>query len=394
MTVNRVLPIGDAYEASPRDLVSTVAGFARALRERGLLVTPAETVTATHALAIVDISDRREVYLGLRSIFTSQPQDYPIFDELFSAWWDVGPNVRGERKTAGPLLDRLVPPRPSTPAESQAAASVQQWAQAGDAVGDPVLVPGESDRDSVRARNFTGFNGDELGEITRIARRIARRLARRPGRRWQSSRVRGARLDVRRTVRRSLATGGDAVALAFRKRTPRRTRLAALCDVSGSMDIYGQFLLQFLYALQNSFARVETFVFSTHLSRISDELEAGSYRDAVARLARGARGWSGGTRIGASLAEFSAEWLGTVDRRTIVIIMSDGWDTGEPEILSNAMREIRARAGRVIWLNPLLGNPSYQPLTRGMQAALPHVDVFASVHNLASLEKLGRLLSL
>jgi len=160
------------------------------------------------------------------------------------------------------------------------------------------------------------------------------------------------------------------------------------------MDIYGQFLLQFLYALQNSFARVETFVFSTHLSRISDELEAGSYRDAVARLARGARGWSGGTRIGASLAEFSAEWLGTVDRRTIVIIMSDGWDTGEPEILSNAMREIRARAGRVIWLNPLLGNPSYQPLTRGMQAALPHVDVFASVHNLASLEKLGRLLSL
>ncbi|MDQ3517192.1 MAG: VWA domain-containing protein, partial [Gemmatimonadota bacterium] len=219
-------------------------------------------------------------------------------------------------------------------------------------------------------------------------------LARRPGRRWQSSRARGARLDVRRTVRRSLATGGDAVALAFRKRTPRRTRLAALCDVSGSMDIYGQFLLQFLYALQNSFARVETFVFSTHLCRISDELEAGSYRDAVARLARGARGWSGGTRIGASLAEFSAEWLGTVDRRTIVIIMSDGWDTGEPEILSNAMREIRARAGRVIWLNPLLGNPSYQPLTRGMQAALPHVDVFASVHNLASLEKLGRLLSL
>ncbi|MGI9075814.1 MAG: vWA domain-containing protein [Gemmatimonadaceae bacterium] len=394
MTPNGSTHTAPAHQARRCDLVSTVTGFARALRQRGLLVTPAESVTAAQALGLVDITDRKEVYLGLRSVFTSRPHDYHVFDELFSAWWDIGPNQRGEPQLSGPLLDRIVPPSPAPAAPRQSEASVEHWAQTGDAEGEPVCMPGESDRDSVGARDFSAFRGNELGEITRIARRIARRLARRPSRRWQSTQARGARLDMRGTVRRSLATGGNVAALLFRKRKPRKTRLAALCDVSGSMDVYGRFLLQFLYALQNSFARVETFVFSTHLSRISGELETGSYREALARLASGEHGWSGGTRIGASLAEFSAGWLGTIDRRTIVIVLSDGWDTGEPEILGDAMREIRARAGKLIWLNPLLGNPSYRPLTRGMQAALPHVDIFAPVHNLASLEQLGRLLSL
>ena len=391
MTPTSMHQTHDSRHDGTRDLVSTLAGFARALRQRGLLVTPAEAITATQALGLVDLSDRREVFLGLRSIFTSQPRDYPIFEELFSVWWDVRLNERG---SSGPLLERIVPPRPAARNPLESGATVEQWALATDADGEPVFVPGASDRDSLRARNFSDFHGDELAEITRIARRIARRLARRPSRRWQSTRSRGGRLDMRRTVRRSMATGGNAAALLFRERKPRKTRLTAICDVSGSMDIYGRFLLQFLYALQNSFARVETFVFSTHLSRITDELETGSYREALARLASGGRGWSGGTRIGASLAEFSAGWPGTVDRRTIVVILSDGWDTGEPEILGDAMREIRSRAGKLIWLNPLLGNPSYQPLTRGMQAALPHIDIFAPGHNLTSLEHLGRLLSL
>jgi uncharacterized protein with von Willebrand factor type A (vWA) domain len=263
----------------------------------------------------------------------------------------------------------------------------------GDAEGEPILVPSESDRDSAGVRDFSSFQDDELADITRIARRIARRLARRPSRRWRSTFLQGARLDMRRTVRRSLATGGEPAELIFRERKPRKTKLVVLCDVSGSMDVYGRFLVQFLYALQNSFASVETFVFSTRLSRISGELALGSFGEALARLADEERGWSGGTRIGASLAEFNARWLRTVDRRTIVIILSDGWDTGEPEILDDAMRQIQARAGKVIWLNPLLGNPSYQPLTRGMQAALPHVDIFAPAHNLDSLERLGRLLA-
>ena len=186
----------------------------------------------------------------------------------------------------------------------------------------------------------------------------------------------------------------DPLELVRRERKLRRTKLVALCDVSGSMDLYSRFLLQFLYALQHAFARVETFVFSTKLARITDALARDSYRAALDELARSENGWSGGTKIGASIAEFVAKWPRLIDRRTVVIVLSDGWDTGEPDVLGDAMSAIHRRAGRVVWLNPLLGSPSYRPLTRGMQAALHHADVFAAAHNLASLEALARHLAL
>ncbi|HEU4563497.1 MAG TPA: VWA domain-containing protein, partial [Gemmatimonadaceae bacterium] len=179
-----------------------------------------------------------------------------------------------------------------------------------------------------------------------------------------------------------------------RARKRRKVKLVVLCDVSGSMELYARFLLQLLFALQHAFARVESFAFGTHLARISEELRAGSYREALARLAGAPGGWSGGTRIGASLAEFLAAWPRLVDRRTVVIILSDGWDTGDPALLADTVRELRRRAGRLVWLNPLLGNPGYRPLARGMQAALPHVDVFAPAHDVASLVALGRHLAL
>jgi uncharacterized protein with von Willebrand factor type A (vWA) domain len=191
-----------------------------------------------------------------------------------------------------------------------------------------------------------------------------------------------------------LKTGGEIVELSYKQRKPKRTKLVVICDVSGSMDVYSRLLLQFVYGLQNSFARVETFVFSTSLSRITGHLKDKTYQRALERLSAKVRGWSGGTRIGASLAAFNAEWLRQIDRRTIVIILSDGWDTGEPEQLAAALAELSKRAGRLIWLNPLLGSDQYQPLARGMQAALPFINVFAAAHNLASLSTLERHLVL
>ena len=181
--------------------------------------------------------------------------------------------------------------------------------------------------------------------------------------------------------------------LARRERTLRRTKLVVLCDVSGSMDLYSRFLLQVLYALQHAFARVETFAFSTRVARITDSLSRGSYRDALGELALLDSGWSGGTRIGDSIEAVRSGWPRLFDRRTAVIILSDGWDTGDPDVLGSVLRDLRRRVGRIIWLNPLLGSPSYQPLTRGMQAALPHVDVFAPAHDVASLERLAEHLS-
>jgi len=158
--------------------------------------------------------------------------------------------------------------------------------------------------------------------------------------------------------------------------------------VSGSMDLYSRFLLLFLYALQNAFGRVETFTFATRLTRITEHLKGTSYKQALRQLSA-VRDWSGGTRIGESLRDFNRTWGHLVDRRTIVIVLSDGWDTGEPDELSAEMLTLKRKAGRVIWLNPLLGNPSYEPLTRGMAAALPLVDHFAAAHNLASLRDLA-----
>jgi hypothetical protein len=220
---------------------------------------------------------------------------------------------------------------------------------------------------------------------------IARRLARRLSRRRRPVR-RGGLVDLRRTIRANMLKG-EFVELRRRERRRRKVRLVLLCDVSGSMDLYSRFLLQFLYALQNAFGRVETFTFATRLTRVTEHLRAGSYRQVLRRL-RAVQDWSGGTRIGESLREFNREWGCLLDRHTVVILLSDGWDTGEPEALAAELLAIKRRAGRVVWLNPLLGNPSYEPLTRGMAAALPLVDRFAAAHNLASLRDLAAHLTL
>jgi uncharacterized protein len=276
-----------------------------------------------------------------------------------------------------------------SPRESLA---LDAWGDDGADEGDePLGVPAASEREAMATQDFATFSADQLEAVYRLTVQIARRLARRISRRRRPSARRG-RLDLRRTLRANL-TRGDLIDLRFRRRKRRKVRLVLLCDVSGSMDLYSRFLLQFLFALQSVFSRVETFTFSVHLTRITEYLKTRSYREVLRRLTA-VRDWSGGTRIGESLAEFNRRWPGLVDRRTIVIILSDGWDTGDPDTLAAELLRIKRRAGRVIWLNPLLGNPSYEPLTRGMAAALPLVDQFAAAHNLASLRALAGTLRL
>jgi uncharacterized protein with von Willebrand factor type A (vWA) domain len=167
-----------------------------------------------------------------------------------------------------------------------------------------------------------------------------------------------------------------------------------LADVSGSMDLYSRFLIQFIYALQHAVGQVETLVFSTTLTRITDAMSEDDLRAALDAVARQVPDWSGGTKIGASLRQFLDRHAGTLlGPRTVVIVISDGWDTGDIDVLERAMAELQRRAGRVIWLNPLLGSPGYEPICQGMRVALPYVDVFASAHNLESLRQLERHLA-
>ena len=377
--------------AAQSSLLPNTLLFCRALRERGLVVTPSEAIDAAAVLDCIDLDDRREVFLSLRSVLVSRVEDYPIFEELFEAFWNRRGPGREARKTIEPDHQaRLSSPRHTGKGLTY---FLEHWGAAQSDSARSINMPVASDTASWAEKDFRGFGENELEEISRAARRIVRKLARRPGRRWKSAR-RGPRVFLRRTLRRSLSTGGELMELSFRRRKPRKTRLVVISDVSGSMDIYSRILLQFVYGLQNSFARVETFVFSTSLERITPHLKRKDYRRALELLSRNVRGWSGGTLIGASLAAFNNAWLKLIDKRTIIIIMSDGWDTGEPEELAAALAELRRRAGRLIWLNPLLGSATYQPLVRGMQAALPFIDVFAPLHNLASLKALEQHLVL
>ena len=355
----------------------------RALRQHGVAVTPAEVVAAAAAFEIIDQADQEEVFLSLRSIFTSRVDDFPIFEQLFAKYWDSEPEKHVEREG---LSKTMLLVRPGAPRRGLAY-FLENWSTSRTEDNEPVKVPGASETESAAEKDFSSFSRDELDEVARLARRIVKRLAKNPSRRWRPVRH-GSRINLRQSLRHSLSTGGEVIALSFKERKPKRTKLVVMCDVSGSMDIYSRLLLQFIYGLQNSFAKVESFVFATSLSRITGYLRNKTYEHALERLSAKVRGWSGGTRIGESLAAFNAEWLRRIDKRTVVIILSDGWDTGEPEQLAHTLAQLQRRAGRVIWLNPLLGSSDYEPLTRGMQAALPHIDVFAPAHDLASLRAL------
>src|SRR5215475_12558726 len=348
---------------APRDLTRAMLKFGGVLRTSGLPVTTPEVMDAVRALEAVDLMDRDEVYLALRTVLVSRMEELPAFDRCFESFWrfqaDEGQGLEGLVANVPPTLagDEHGGDSPSA-TEKQAQIALDDW-EGGEATDDePVEVPGLSDREVLMEQDFSTFPAEQLDEVARLTVLIAKRLARRISRRKRPTRRHGV-IDLRRSMRANLMKG-EIIELRRRERRRRKVRLILLCDVSGSMDLYSRFLLQFLFALQNVFGRVETFTFATRLTRVTEQLKGPSYQLALRRLAD-VRDFSGGTRIGESLAEFNRSWGHLVHRHTIVILLSDGWDTGEPELLANEMLALRRKAGRVIWLNPLLGNPSYEP---------------------------------
>jgi hypothetical protein len=382
--------------AGPRDLTTAVLRFGQMLRAAGMPLTITEMMDGVRALEAVDLLDRQDVYLALRTTLVARHEEFPIFDRCFDTFWrfqaEEGQGLEGLTGPATPAIpEEHAGNTGAEAAPKKVSVALEGWEEEGDDDGEPLEVPGVSEKEILMDQDFSSFPVEDLDEVARLTILIAKRLARRISRRKRPTR-RGGVIDMRRSIRANLMKG-EIIELRRRERRRRKVRLVLLCDVSGSMDLYSRFLLQFLYALQNVFGRVETFTFSTRLTRVTEHLKGASYRTALARLTE-VRDFSGGTRIGESLQEFNARWGNLVDRHTIVLLLSDGWDTGEPEILANEMLTIKRKAGRLIWLNPLLGNPSYEPLTRGMAAALPLVDQFAAAHNLASLRDLAGHLNL
>ena len=373
-------------------LSANVVGFSRHLRNCGVTVGPAEAAQALAALSYVDVGDEEQFRFALRVCLAKSVKEQQLFDATFEAYWRVWDRA-GE-------LNR---PTPDPDAGNKARATalpvqltLREWLNTG-AGTDPEEeeeTAGYSPMEVLTHRDFAGLQPDELDDMERVVEELARALARRLSRRRRLGR-RGP-IDIRRTLRRNLRRGGELMDLAFRSRRQQKLKLVVLCDVSRSMDLYSRFLLQFLYAFASAYRRLEVFGFSTSIRRLTTTLRAGEWRRVLDGLSRDMPEWSGGTRIGASFADFAENWSESlVDRRTAVIILSDGWDTGDAEVLERAMARIRRRAFAVLWLNPLMGNPDFRPETEGMRAALPYLDLLAPAHNAAALRdlaaSLGRL---
>jgi hypothetical protein len=370
------------------DLLGALARLGAALREDGVRVAIGDEIDAARALARIDIADPDELRRALLCTLRIRPRDLAAFERAFERTWLGAPAQRGAARPADPRAarPRLTVVRGTATAAEPDRAEGEPDPPADEPDGER---PGASARALFRDRPFEMCDARDLAAMEPMLDQIARKLATRRSRRWVAGRAGHGRVDLRRTLRRSIATGGEAFQLARRRRPIEASRLVLLLDTSGSMESHTRFLIAFARSLRRVARRTEVFAFNTELVRITGALAASRPALLAAQIRRAVPDWSGGTRIGGCLAEFAARHLNAlVDSRTIVVILSDGLDRGEPELIAASMRRIRARARRVLWLNPLAGDPRFEPTAAGMSAALPHLDLLAPAHDLASLERL------
>ena len=376
-----------------RALSANLVGFCRYLRQNGLRTGMGEQMDALRSMEEVDLKHETAFRMALRTTLAKSIREQEIFDEHYHRFWYIWESAenlqqRFKAKKEEPAAV-VVDERP----KKESFISIGDWLGDTETAGDDKETAGYSPFETDSERDFSSFRAEELSEVMHLINEIGKALATRFNRRTINSKKRGL-IDLRRTMRLSLRRGGEIIDLAHSRRRRQRLKLVLLCDVSKSMDLYSRFLIQFIYAFQKVYRRIETFVFSTSLHRISETLRKEELYSALEQLSATVPDWSGGTKIGASFKQFVDQYgLKLVDSQTVVLIISDGWDTGEVDLLADSMHFLHKHARNVIWLNPLKGSPGYKPVTRGMQAALPHIDIFASAHNLNSLRNLVQQLA-
>ena len=373
-------------------LLHNLLHFTRLLHRLGLDVQAGRAREVAAALSCVDVGRRADFYHTLRSLLIHRADDLAVFDEAFRVFWrrphgewtEKDLSAMGEKRRSGaPEYESEAPESDADGAGRRASYQVERMA-----------VLSYSDRESLYAKDFEQFTEDELSAAQRMMADLDWDLGGRTSRRWTAGR--GRALDLRRAVRANMRYGGELIDLPERRRKTKRRPLILLCDVSGSMERYSRMLLHFVHALTGGgrLGRVESFVFATRLTHITRRLVTRKAEAVVPSLPRTITDFGGGTRIGDALRTFNVEWARRVrGQGPVVLLISDGWDRGEPERLRAEIGRLQRSCHRLIWLNPLLGSPDYVPLTRGMQAALPSIDDFLPVHNLASLAALARHLN-
>jgi uncharacterized protein with von Willebrand factor type A (vWA) domain len=371
-----------------------LAGFARTLRDNGFKAGLAETGDALAILTTPQATQPWTLKPALRALFCATHSDWERFDGIFDAYWQ-GTNMRQARALGGAALEARRPARQlQHPAQPSGKTGLPDHVERRSGDGE-MEADGQGKREGAsRVDNLAGTDlrhivePDDIAQAHELAARLARVMRARLVRRQRAHR-RGHRLDLRRTIHRSVAHGGTPLDLIWRKRKDKPLRLVFLLDASGSMSLYTAFFVRFLHGVVDAFRQSEAFVFHTRLAHVSASLRDRDVTRAVDKMSLMAQGIGGGTKIGESLATFN-RWHArrVINSRTAVMIVSDGYDTGDPEQMGQEMRRLRQRCRRIVWLNPLIGWRDYEPTARGMQAALPYIDLFAPAHNLDSLAAL------
>jgi uncharacterized protein with von Willebrand factor type A (vWA) domain len=362
--------------------------FARVLRGGGLSVPIGSVLTFGEALGSLGLEDRGAVYWAARTTLVRRPEDIPFFDRAFAVFWEQ----------RGPGSE---PPPEEVLHLTLAVDSDEEDDREGgaDAAGDdPTITLRFSAVETLRQKDFAAYSRDELRQAQQLMADLRLAGSPRRSRRLVKSKVgrrsAQARPDLRRTVQAALRAGGEPISQRYREPGERLRRLVLLLDVSGSMEPYARALLRFVQAAVAGRQRVEAFALGTRLTRVTRELSSHDPDRALAQAAAQVQDWSGGTRLGECLRRFNDQWgVRGMARGSIVVILSDGWDRGEPEVLAEQMARLQRVAHKVVWVNPLKVTPGYAPLARGMAAALPYVDDFVEGHSVVALEELAEVIS-
>lgn len=367
--------------------------FGRLLRSLGIAVTPTQVVDLAESLNHIDIGIKQDFKYSAQAVLVHRQDHLAIFDAAFELFWQARNESDFLTLNLGSLLQNQQQPK----SDEQ-----QQLANSQDGEGENEEVPDDemeiervltySAREVLRQKDFAQLDESELAALQQLMLNTQWNLEKRRTRRTVRD-AHGPRIDLRNTFRQNLRYGGETLDLARRTRKRKRRPLVMLCDISGSMERYSRVLLQFIYAITSDLDKVESFVFSTRLTRITRQLQKRNVDDALAEATHAVHDWAGGTRIGDAIKSFNYDWGRRVlNQGAIVLIISDGWDRGDIDLLGHEMDRLHRSCYRLIWLNPLLGSTNYEPLVRGIQAALPHIDDFLPVHNLSSLEQLAEKL--
>jgi uncharacterized protein len=369
--------------------------FGRLLRGLGLDVNTGRVMDVAHALEYVQIGRKADFYFTLRGLLVHRREDLPIFDEAFASFWRKPLSGDLIAMPSLPTIRRKEKPKVVPPPLANPPPEAQDNSPEPDPDRPPLVevTVTYSASEMLRRKDFAEMTGAEIEAVKELMAALIWQLGERRTRRKRPGR--GQFIDLRRTVRQNLRYGGEILTWAQREPKYKPRPLVIIADVSGSMERYTRLLLHFIYGVTTALHQpVESFVFSTHLTHITRQLHHKDIDLALQEVSQAVDDWSGGTRIGDVLKDFNFDWGRRVlGRGAVVLFISDGWDRGDIPLLGKEMARLQRNCHRLIWLNPLLGSPEYEPLTRGMQAALPFIDDFLPVHNLASLEDLAKQLA-